>query len=774
MAYSSLVGAQVRRKEDPRLITGNGMYVGDLHLPGMRYVAFVRSPYAHAAINGIDKSAAEAMPGVVAVFTGEDLKSDYKPMPMANSGEGGDVPTDEEETRSEIHYALSLDRVRHVGEAVAVVIAESSGIAEDAVDEVVVDWEELPAVVDMLEAMEEEAPKLFPDGNICHSNEHIEGDVDAAFASADRIIKQRLVNHRVAGVPMEGRAVVATPDYSTGGLTVWTSTQAPHSSRSDIADVLGLAENQVRAIAPEVGGGFGVKIGIYPEDVVLAALARRLNTPVSWVENRSENMIATTQGRAQVADIEVAVQQDGTVTGLKVSILADVGAYPLSPDMSDLTMLMATGVYHIPAASLKTTGIHTNTTPIAAYRGAGRPEAAFYIERAMDLVAAELGIDPAEIRRRNFIQPDQFPYETAAGAKYDSGEYDKALSRALDISDYQKLREEQERRLRNNEDRVLGIGISCYVEVCGFGPYESAIVRVEPTGTVTVFTGISPHGQGQETTFAQIVADRLGVDYHDIIVRHGDTRDTPLGKGTMGSRGLAVGGSAVIQASDKVRNKALEIAAHVLEASAEDVEVSNGRYQVKGVPSKSLTLAEIAKAAYGSDLPEGMDPGLESTDFFKVNGLLYPFGAHVAVVEIERETGFVQLQDYYSVDDCGPRISPQLVEGQVHGGLAQGISQALLEEVSYDEQGQPITGSLMDYVVPKASHFPSFTTDQTVTPTPHNSMGAKGIGEAATIGSTPAVANAVNDALRAFGVQHMDMPFRPEKVWKVLQNGQNS
>ncbi len=767
MAYASLIGAKVRRKEDPRLITGSATYVGDLKLAGMRYVAFVRSPHPHARIRGIDTSATLEVAGVVAVLTGEDLKDDYEPMPMASAGEGesgveGEITT--------THYALSIGTVRYVGEAVAAVIAETPGAAEDGAEQVVVDWEELPSVSDVMRALEPDAPLVFEGtkSNVGYSSQRVRGEVDAAFQNAHKVVSARLVNHRVAGIPMEGRAVVAAPDGTTGGVTVWTSTQAPHLSRGDLAKTLGLPENAVRVIAPEVGGGFGVKIGIYPEDVALAAMCRKLNAPLYWVESRSEGMMATTQGRAQIADVEAAVQQDGTVTGLRMRITADLGAYPVSPSMSDLTKMMAVGVYKIPAVDLENRGVFTNTTPIAAYRGAGRPEAAFYIERTMDLVAHDLGLDPAEVRRRNFIPPDAFPYRTPAGATYDTGEYDKALTRALEISRYQDLRAEQRRRVEEGSGVLLGIGISCYVEVCGFGPYESAIVRVEPGGTVTVYTGISPHGQGQETTFAQIVSEQLGVDYDQIIVRHGDTRDTPMGQGTMGSRGLAVGGSAVIGAAGKVREKAIRIAAEALEAAPEDIALERGRYHVRGLPERGLTLAEIAQRAYSGNVPQGLEPGLEATDFFKVEGLLYPFGTHIAVVEVERDTGFVRLRDYYSVDDCGNRMSPQLVEGQVHGGLAQGISQALLEEVVYDDQGQLVTGTLMDYVVPRASHFPTFTTDQTVTTTPYNSMGAKGIGEAATIGSTPAVANAVVDALAPFGVRHLDMPFRPEKVWKAI------
>jgi carbon-monoxide dehydrogenase large subunit len=593
--------------------------------------------------------------------------------------------------------------------------------------------------------------------------------VDAAFASAFRVVKQRMVNQRLAGVPMEGRAVIAAPDPYTGGLTVWSSVQGPHLVRGDLAKTLRLPENLVRVIAPDVGGGFGVKIVTYSEDVLLAALARKYQIPLKWVETRLEHMAATNHGRGQVAELEAAVQEDGTVTGLRMRVVADTGAYPLTPDVPELTGKMAVGVYRIPAVDIEVACVFTNTTPVAPYRGAGRPEAAYYIERLMDIVAAEVKIDPAEVRRKNFIPPDAFPYHTPTDLIYDSGEYERALDRALEISHYAELRAEQQRRRDAGSSRLLGIGIASYVEMCGFGPYESAVVRVEPTGTVTVFTGISPHGQGGGTTFAQIVADQLGADFDRVVVKYGDTGNTPMGMGTMGSRSLAVGGAALVRATAKVRDKARQIAAHMIEAAPEDVVLEGGRYQVKGVPDRSLTLAQIADRAYSDKLPDEIDPGLEASDFFKPPELIYPFGTHVAVVEVERETGIVHLRDYFSVDDCGPRISPTLVEGQVHGGLAQGIAQALLEEVVYDENGQLLTGSLMDYALPRADNLPSFTLDKTVTPTPLNPLGAKGIGEAATIGSTPAVANAVIDALAPFGVRHLDIPLRPERVWRALQ-----
>jgi aerobic carbon-monoxide dehydrogenase large subunit len=524
-------------------------------------------------------------------------------------------------------------------------------------------------------------------------------------------------------------------------------------------------------IAPEVGGGFGVKFGCYAEDAVLAVIARVHRIPVRWTETRIEHMTATTHGRAQVADVEAAVEADGTITALRMHVTADIGAYPVFTFIPELTLMMGVGVYRIGNIDLKATCVFTNSTSVAAYRGAGRPEAAYYLERLVDLVAAELGKPPEEIRRRNFIPRDAFPYAAPTGQRYDSGEYDRALTKALEVSGYVKLRAEQRERVARGDRRLLGIGLACYVEMCGFGPYESAIVRVEPAGTVTAYTGTSAHGQGHETTFAQIIADHLGVDFDKIVVRHGDTASGPMGNGTGGSRSLAVGGTAILRATLKVQEKARRIAAHLLEAAPDDVVFAAGSYHVKGAPSSTAGFAQIAARAYGEGLPEGVDAGLEATDFFSPPQLVYPFGGHVAVVEVDRDTGRVAVRAFVSVDDCGPRISPTIVAGQVHGGLAQGIAQALLEEMVYGEDGQLLTGTLMDYAIPRADDLPMFTVDETVTPTPFNPLGAKGIGEAATIGSTPAIVNAVVDALRPFGVRHLDMPLRPERVWQALRAG---
>ena len=748
LVISEYVGARVRRKEDPRLITGRATYVDDLRLPGMLHVAIVRSVYAHARITGIDTSQAAAMPGVFGVYTAADLQK-------------GAV--------EEAFTSLATDRVRYLGEPVAVVVAESAYAARDARDAVVVDYEPLPVVASIEAAMAEGAPQLYDDkpGNIAVDVTHTQGDVAGAFERAPVVVKQRIVSQRLSGVPMEPRAVAAAPDPTTGGVTVWSSTQAPHWNRKAIAGVLGLGLSQVRIIAPEVGGGFGVKIGAYPEDFILAVLTRLINRPVKWIETRSENFQVTNHGRAQIADIEVAAEKNGKILAYRMTVMQDQGADARGAYLAPTTTSMAVGCYDIPAIETRAMGILTNTMPVSAYRGAGRPEAAYYIERAIDLVADATGLDPAEVRRVNFIPPDKFPVTTVTGERYDSGEYAKALDKALEVSGYQQLRQMQAEA--RQQGRYVGIGLASYVEICGFGPFESSHVRVEPTGSVSVYTGISPHGQGQETTFAQIVADNLGADFDQVVVHHGDTSNTPEGNGTMGSRGLAVGGGALMLSVEQIREKAFKIAAHLLEASVDDIELVDGKYRVKGAPDRGVTLAEIAEAAYGGKIPEDMEPGLEATNFFKPADETFPFGTHVAVVEVFPDTGEVKLLDYYSVDDCGVRISPMLVEGQVHGGLAQGIGQALWEEIRYDENGQLLTGTLMDYAVPKASYFPVFKTDATVTPTPINPLGAKGIGEAATIGSTPAVANAVIDALEPFGITHLDIPFTAEKVWAAIR-----
>uniref|UniRef100_A0A831TEQ4 Xanthine dehydrogenase family protein molybdopterin-binding subunit n=1 Tax=Thermorudis peleae TaxID=1382356 RepID=A0A831TEQ4_9BACT len=766
MAISRYVGARVRRKEDPRLITGTSLYVDDLKLPGMLYVAFVRSSYPHARITRIDPAPALQMPGVVAVITGQELRQWVKGAELsAGEGSGG------EEAGAAVPQVdpLAVDIVRYVGQPIAAVLAEERYLAHDAAAAVQVDYEPLPVVTDPEEAMKDGVPQLYPQvkNNIGVRWDHKRGDVEGAFAQADAVVKQRFRNQRLSGVPMETRVVAAAPEPLTRGVTVWSSTQAPHWNRDAIAGALGLAQSQVRVIAPEVGGGFGVKIGVYQEDIVLAALAHHLGRPVKWVETRSEHMLVTNHGRDQVVEYEAAVRKDGKILALRANIVQNLGAYPKGLFLPGTTGTMLVGCYDIPAVEVHAVGVYTNTMEVGAYRGAGRPEAAYYIERMMDLLARRLGKDPAEVRRINYIPPDKFPYTTAAGEKYDTGEYEKALNKALEVSRYHEWRQKQQ-ELRQ-QGRSIGIGLASYVEICGFGPYESAVVRVEPSGAVTVYTGTSPHGQGLETALAQLVAEHIGADFDQIVVLHGDTQSVPEGHGTMGSRSLVVGGGAVMIAIDRIKEKARQIAAHLLEAAAEDVEFADGKWRVKGAPDRAVTLAQIAEAAYAGNVPEGMEPGLVATDFFAPPDEVFPFGTHVAVVEVFPDTGAVKLLAYYSVDDCGPRINPLLVEGQIHGGLAQGIAQALWEEVRYDETGQLLTGTLMDYAMPKASMLIDFVTDETVTPTPLNPLGAKGIGEAATIGSTPTIANAVMDALAPFGIEHIDIPLTPEKIWRALQ-----
>jgi carbon-monoxide dehydrogenase large subunit len=771
---SKMVGARVRRKEDPRLITGSSTYVDDVKIPGTLHAVIVRSMEPHGTITGYDTEAARAMPGVVEVVTGDDLDRMFTNIETEASGE----TTEEQDDVTNIPVPgippLARDRVRYVGQPVAVVVAETRAGAVDAAEMVMVEIEPLGAVTDVYEALKDDAPQIYDEvkNNIGVTfGGHRGGDVNAAFASAAVTIKEKIRSQRVNAVPMEGRAVLAAPD-PVYGLTVWTSTQAPHWNRNSIAEALGLHQSQVRCIAPEVGGGFGQKIGAYYEDYLVSALAWMLKSPVKWVETRSENMLASSHGRNQWAEVEAAADANGKITALRARVLVDLGAWPKGLDLGGSTWIMATGCYDIPAIQYDVIGVYTNTGANGAYRGAGRPEAAYYIERIADLVADAAGLDPVEVRRVNFIQPDQFPFDTLAGPQYDSGDYDKALNKALEIVDYEALRKEQA-ELRK-QGRYLGIGLASYVEICGFGPYESSTVRVEPSGAVSIFTGISPHGQGQETTFAQMANDYIGADFDNVKVHHGDTSNTPQGNGTMGSRGLAVGGAALMVSLEKIKEKARKIAAHLLEASPDDIELDNGMYRVRGVPDQGVDLAAIADAAYDGNLPDEFEAGLESTDFFRPANTTYPFGTHIAVVEVLPDTGEVKWVRYVSVDDCGVIMSPMLVTGQVHGGLAQGIGQALLEEMHYDPSGELVTGTLNDYTVPRAHHFPEFESFHTETPTYLNPMGAKGIGEAATIGATPATANAVIDALEPWGITHIDIPCTPQRVWQAIHNAEKS
>ncbi|CAN5119076.1 molybdopterin-dependent oxidoreductase [soil metagenome] len=767
MVRSAMMGARVCRKEDPRLITGSSVYVDDLQLTGLTHAVFYRSPYAHATIKSIDTSAAKNAPGVVAVYTNEELR-EFCGLMMEGVGTEYVGTDDDDSIPTPEVQPMAQGKVRWIGEPVAVIIAESVVQGQDAVELITVDFEELPAVIDYEAAVDGAGPLVWDqiENNVGLHQVHTEGNVNAAFRNADVTVSQRIVSQRLIPMAMEGRATTVAPDPLSGGLTAWTSTQTPHSWRNEVAAQAGIPQSQLRVIAPEVGGGFGSKIGSYQEDLVVTAIANKLKRPIKWVEDRTQNMATTHHGRAQIADIELAATSDGKITGMRLTVIQDAGGYPRGLDLVGLTATMAVGCYDIPAIMTDVKAVYTNTMAVGAYRGAGRPEAAYYIERAVSILAHTMGKDPADGRRINYIPPEKFPYTTATGEIYDTGEYGRALDKALEVSNYHQLRKEQEEA--RVAGRLYGIGMASYVEICGFGPFESNILKVEPSGAVSVYTGISPHGQGQETTFAQIVADRIGASYDEIVIHHGDTDNTAQGHGTSGSRGLVVGGGALMLSLNKIREKADKIAAHMLEVAVEDIELVDDTYRVKGTPESSVTLADIAGAAYGGDIPDDMEPGLNTTDYFKPDDETFPFGTHIVACEVDRDTGQVRLLKYFSIDDCGNVISPLLIAGQIHGGLAQGIAQALWEEAIYDESGQFVTATLMDYAMPKADAFPEFVLDRTVTTTPLNPLGAKGIGEAATIGSTPAVANAVMDALSPLGILHLDLPLVAPKVWAAI------
>jgi carbon-monoxide dehydrogenase large subunit len=765
----NMLGLPIKRGEDPRLVSGSGAYLEDLVLPGLVHLAFARSPHAHARLGRIDVSAARTMPGVLAVLTAVDADAAL-PVDLP-----GDWPSFDDIDHRPPNKILARDKVRYVGEAVVGVVATSRAEAFDAIDAIEIDYDSLPAVADPEAALEPGAPLLYEEfgSNLAHRLVKSGGNVEEAFARPDvQIIKGRFANPRVLPVPMETRGAAASVDPSTGELTFWASTQFPHTVRSKIAEVLGLSENSVRVIAPDVGGGFGAKIDFTAEDVLTAYFALTLRRPVRWVEGRRENFLNMVHGRGQVDFVEAAVKADGEIVGLKVRAIADLGGkYNFTtPGIATLTPVVLPGPYKTPNIDFVLEGVYTNKTPVGAYRGAGRPEATYLVERIVDVVATTLKLDPAEVRRTNFIQPEAFPYVTPMGTSYDSGNYNPALTRLLEMAGYAELRRKQAAQREDAARPLIGIGLSGYLEICAFGPWESATLRVEPSGKVTLLAGTSPHGQGHVTPFRQIVADQLGVPLDDIRVLFNDTARVPTGVGTFGSRSAAIGGSAVLGASERVREKVIRIAADALEAAPGDVEIAPGRIGVRGVPDRSTTLGAIAARAYAGTVPDGDEPGLEANRFFKPEGETFPFGMHLAVVEIDRETGKVKLTRYLAVDDCGRVLNPMMVDGQRHGGIAQGVGQALFEEVLFDEMGQPTTSTLGDYALPRAADFPDFELDRTVTPTPRNPLGAKGIGEAGTIGSTPAIVNAVVDALSHLGVDNVDMPMRPEKVWRVLRD----
>ncbi len=774
-APTTYIGTRAPRKEDPKLISGRGTFTDDVTLPGTVYVSLVRSPHAHARIRRIDAAAARKEPGVVTVVTGKDAEATgVLPVFIAVPGMNGTK-----------HMPLATDKARHAGDAVAAVVADTRQAAKRAADMVIVDYEPLPVVVDGTKALEPGAPILHEElgTNLVFTYPVKGGDIDKAFRDAEATVKLRIVNQRLIPNAMEPRSVVAK--FEAGELTEWTSTQIPHFVQLILAVNLGLSQNKVRVIAPDVGGGFGSKLQVYAEDLLVAHLARMLGRPVKWTEDRREGYLATTHGRDLVEDVEVAAKRDGTVLGVRIRTVANMGAYlqAFAPGIPTiLHAFIIPGAYRIPAFDCEIRGAYTNTTPVDAYRGAGRPEATFAIERAMDRLADEIGMDPAELRRKNFVPPDAFPFTTISGITYDSGDYAPALDRALEMADYKSF--EKRRAEARARGKYRGIGLSSYVEICGLAPskansalgvgwggYESARIRVHPTGAVQVFTGTSPHGQGHETSWAQIAADAIGVSPDDIEVRHGDTFESPgMGVGTFGSRSVAVGGIAVHNAAQKIREKVIQIGAHLLEASPADVVVQGGKVFVKGVPEKAKAFGEISMAAYlASNLPEGMEPGLEATTYYDPPNFTFPFGTHVAEVEVDPETGSVEIIRYSACDDCGRQINPMIVEGQLHGGITQGIGQALYETAVYDANGQLLSGSMMEYHVPTAADVPPFALDHTVTLTKTNPLGVKGIGEAGTIASTPAIVNAVIDALSPLGIGHIDMPLTAEKLWQAIR-----
>jgi aerobic carbon-monoxide dehydrogenase large subunit len=766
------IGRAMRRVEDPRLLKGAGTFTDDVRLPGMLQAVLVRSPYAHARVVKIDTEAAKAIPGVTAVLTGADVNAACGLVPCAAS-----IP----DLKAPKHTVLAGDRVYFVGHPVAVVVAADPYIARDAAEAVDVEYDPLPVVTNPEEAIKDGAALTHPDmgTNIAFTHAVAGGsDIDAAFRKADRIVKHRLYHQRLTPMTIEPRAVVASYHAGEETMTLWTATQVPHLVRTLLPGMIGIAENKLRIIAPEVGGGFGAKLNVYPEEALCAHLAMRLKAPVKWTESRRENAASTIHGRDQIGEYEVAVSKEGAILGLKAHTVADLGSYLqlLTPAIPTLTGLVLTGCYKIPAVKIDVIGVYTNKMATDAYRGAGRPEATYLIERLMDVVANEIGVDRVDIRLKHFPAPTDFPFATSCGLTYDSGNYQGALGTARDLAGWEKLL--AKRNSARAAGRLAGIGVSTYVEICAMGPsaampaggWEWGCVRMEISGKVTVITGVSPHGQGQETSFAQITADRLGVPMEDVVVLHGDTNIAHFGRDTYGSRGTAVGGSAIVMCVDKILAKAKTLAAHLLETTADHVEFANGTFSSPGVSTREIPWAELTGAAYiAKSLPPGFEPGLEASSFFEPQNFTFPFGTHICAVEVDRDTGQVSITDYVAVDDCGVQINPLLIEGQVQGGIAHSIGQALFEQTVYDENGQLLTGEFMDYPLPRAADIPDYKLGHTVTPSPVNPLGVKGVGEAGTIGATPAIANAVLDALEPLGIKHLDLPLTPERVWRAIQ-----
>ena len=762
----TLIGKRIRRREDPRLITGTATYVDDITMPGMHHAVVVRSPHAAANIRSIDIKAALAKPGVAAIFTFKDIEH-VAPVPCGAALPGLRVPH---------HSILAKDRVYFVGHPVAVVVATDRYIAADAADAVEVDYEVLQAVADPEKALAPGAVAVHPEwpDNTAFTFHQEGGEVDQAFADAELIVKERITSQRLVPMSMETRGVVADWRGADRALTLFTSTQVPHLVRTLVAAMLGLDENRLRVVAPEVGGGFGSKLNIYAEEALMGFVAMKIGKPVKWIESRRENFLCTIHGRGHVDYYELAAKRDGTILGIKLKIIQDLGAYHqlLGPAIPTLSVLMAPGLYKARNVRADVVGVFTNCVPTDAYRGAGRPEATHAIERMVDILAAELKMDPAEIRLKNFIANEDFPFPTATGLIYDSGDYAAPLKKAMDLIEYHQARKEQTEA--RSQGKLVGIGISTYGEICAFGPspatpaggWESATVKIEPSGTVTVMTGVSPHGQGEETTFAQIAGDELGVDIDDIVVLHGDTAIVQYGIGTFGSRATAVGGTALYFALQDLKAKLKKFGAVLLDS--EDVTLSGGKC-TDNQTGKSVSFKEIASSAYRAmKLPPNTEPGLVATHFWEPPNFTFPFGAHIVMTEVDRDTGAIAIKRYVAVDDCGRILNPLIVDGQVHGGVAQGLGQALWEQAVYDENGQLVTGELMDYTVAKAHMMPWIESGHTETPSPVNPLGVKGVGEAGTIGASPAVVNSVVDALSPLGVRHIDMPMTPEKIWKLV------
>lgn len=783
---TAVVGTRMLRKEDPTLLTGEDKFIDDIQVPGQLWMGMIRSPMAHAKINSIDTSAAESMPGVYAVYTGQQLQD------MGVTG--GPLPCAWPVTDDMVslpHFPVAVGEAKFVGDPVCIVLADSRYQAVDAAEQVVVDYESLPAVASIEAAVEGSAmanSELASNKSFRWPLVPDQDALDAAFAAATHVVKGRFVQQRLIPSAMEPRGCLAVPAPTGGEITLYVSSQIPHFYKFFIAAVVGIPENKIRVVAPSVGGGFGGKINIDGDAMLATALASSLGRPVRWTEERTEAAASTHHGRGQIQYVEIAADADGKATAVRAHVDADMGAYMtlLSPGIPTLGAWLYTGVYDIPHIGVTIDGYFTNLPPTDAYRGAGRPEASYAIERIMDMLADEVGITPEEIRRRNYINGGEHyeNYESAGSLIFDSGHYNPAHDKAMALADVEALRAEQARRRDAGESKQLGIGMCTYMELCGWAPsrtlgalkyaaggWETATVRMLATGKVEVVTGTSPHGQGHETAWSMIVADKLGVDVNDIEVLHSDTAIAPLGLDTYGSRSLPVGGEAISKAADKVIEKARLIAAHQFEAAPEDVEFLDGSFSVSGSPSKSVHIQELAFPAFSAhDLPDGLEPNLTEGFTYDPPNLVYPFGTHVAVVEIDVDTGGIDLIDYIAVDDCGPQINPMIVEGQIHGGIVQGATQALWEEACYDDDGNPLNPSFMDYLVPSAAEVPSMRIDNTVTPSTTNSMGVKGAGEAGSIGSAAAVMNAVCDALKPYGVTDMDMPATPKRIWEVINS----